>query len=174
MTTPQDIIRAWCASCGMAEPSNGDCGALLSKLFPALSVAQALGEVAPMDRSQSPADFAAWLLGSHSHSFINQANMAEFLRDYISECSQPAFTADAELLVSAYRLAATLQGEQSLVVMELANRFARLAGKSAEKSELLTALQAVYEACDGYVPNTSKSVWAAAYRAIAKETGDAQ
>jgi len=42
-----------------------------------------------------------------------------------------ALLADAELLVSAYRIAATLQGEQSLVVMELANRFARLAGKSA-------------------------------------------
>jgi hypothetical protein len=42
-----------------------------------------------------------------------------------------ALLSDAELLEQTYRIAATLQGEQSLVVMELANRFARLAGKSA-------------------------------------------
>jgi hypothetical protein len=44
MTTPQDIIRAWCASRGMAEPSNGDVAALLSLLFPEMSVAESLGE----------------------------------------------------------------------------------------------------------------------------------
>lgn len=44
MTTPQDIIRAWCASCGMAEPSNGDVGALLAMLFPSMTVAETLGE----------------------------------------------------------------------------------------------------------------------------------
>jgi len=27
-----DIIRAWCASCGMPEPSNGDCMALVAAL----------------------------------------------------------------------------------------------------------------------------------------------
>ena len=41
-----EIIRAWCASCGMAEPSNGDVGALLAMLFPGMSVAETLGETA--------------------------------------------------------------------------------------------------------------------------------
>jgi hypothetical protein len=51
MTTPQDIIRAWCASCGMAEPSNGDVAALLSLLFPSMSVAESLGEERAPDPS---------------------------------------------------------------------------------------------------------------------------
>lgn len=34
MTTPHDIIRAWCASMGMPAPSNGDVAALLALLLP--------------------------------------------------------------------------------------------------------------------------------------------
>lgn len=30
--TPHDIIRAWCASCGMPSPSNGECIALETAL----------------------------------------------------------------------------------------------------------------------------------------------
>lgn len=33
--TRADIIRAWCASCGMPAPSNGDCIALIAALRPA-------------------------------------------------------------------------------------------------------------------------------------------
>lgn len=38
-------------------------------------------------------------------------------------------------------------------------------------TELLEALQAVYEMCDGYVPNTSKEVWRKAQAVILKATG---
>ena len=41
----------------------------------------------------------------------------------------------------------------------------------AAAPELLAALQAVYEACEGYVPNTSKAVWRTASEVIAKATG---
>lgn len=40
-----DIVRAWCASMGIA-PSKGDCAALLALLFPSMSVAETLGETA--------------------------------------------------------------------------------------------------------------------------------
>ena len=112
MTTPQDIIRAWCASCGMAEPSNGDVAALLSLLFPELPSAQ-------------------W----HEPRVLTMSMFASM--DDLNTAKRAAQTSqkNAELLVSAYRIAATLQGEQSLVVMELANRFARLAGKSAGEAQ---------------------------------------
>lgn len=37
MMSAQEIIRAWCASCGYAEPSNGDCIALESAMSGATS-----------------------------------------------------------------------------------------------------------------------------------------
>jgi len=43
----------------------------------------------------------------------------------------------------------------------------------AAAPDLLAALESVIEACEGYVPNTSKQVWADAYLAIAKATGSA-
>ncbi|SEF31412.1 hypothetical protein ABL840_08990 [Variovorax sp. NFACC27] len=38
--------------------------------------------------------------------------------------------------------------------------------------ELLAALQAIYDECEGYVPNTAKSVWVAALHAISKAKGE--
>ncbi|MDQ0022942.1 hypothetical protein J2X90_000728 [Variovorax paradoxus] len=34
MSAQHEIIRAWCASCGMPEPSNGECIALVAALNP--------------------------------------------------------------------------------------------------------------------------------------------
>ncbi|MCY1219502.1 hypothetical protein D9M72_314800 [compost metagenome] len=48
MTTAHDIIRTWCASCGMPAPSNGDVAALLALLFPSMTVAETLGEAPAM------------------------------------------------------------------------------------------------------------------------------
>lgn len=39
MSTQHEIIRAWCASCGMPAPSNGDCIALVAALTPSAPVA---------------------------------------------------------------------------------------------------------------------------------------
>jgi len=39
--TPEEIIRAWCASCGMPSPSNGDCIALLAALRDFISTEEA-------------------------------------------------------------------------------------------------------------------------------------
>lgn len=180
MTTPQDIIRAWCASCGMAEPSNGDVAALLSLLFPDVPSAQ--WHAAPgvgvgdcdscqgtgsggmglgctdclgtgVDPAWRPAPAAAIDASSltdvqiadistnhvstykrDGHTF-HDFNALPFARAVIKAAlaSRPEAPAaqDAELLVSAYRLAVSLTGDQSLLVMELANRFARLSGKSA-------------------------------------------
>lgn len=36
--TPAEIIRTWCASCGYAAPSNGDCLALERALIPPTDV----------------------------------------------------------------------------------------------------------------------------------------
>lgn len=41
MTTPQAIIRAWCATCGMPEPSDGECHALEVGLAAGAQVAPA-------------------------------------------------------------------------------------------------------------------------------------
>jgi len=34
MSAQHDIIRAWCASCGMPKPTNGQCIALVAALSP--------------------------------------------------------------------------------------------------------------------------------------------
>ena len=36
---------------------------------------------------------------------------------------------------------------------------ARLKELTEQRDELLAALRAVYDMCDGYVPNTSKTTW---------------
>ena len=40
-----------------------------------------------------------------------------------------------------------------------------------ERDELLQSLQEIYQQCNGYVPDTSKSSWAKVYSAIVKATG---
>ncbi|MDQ0035874.1 hypothetical protein J2W30_003642 [Variovorax boronicumulans] len=41
-----DIVRAWCAQCGMPSPSKADVAALLALLVPSMTVAELLGETA--------------------------------------------------------------------------------------------------------------------------------
>lgn len=52
------------------------------------------------------------------------------------------------------------------------NRVAADAQLIAAAPDLLSALQDIYEMCEGYVPNTSKAAWSAARIAIAKATGE--
>ncbi|WP_186167279.1 hypothetical protein [Burkholderia gladioli] len=51
---------------------------------------------------------------------------------------------------------------------ELVSAHAKLIGDDSAAPELVEALQAIMEMCDGYVPNTSKAVWNQARAALAK------
>lgn len=39
-----EIVREWCAQCGMPAPTKADVATLLAYLFPSMTVAELLGE----------------------------------------------------------------------------------------------------------------------------------
>lgn len=80
------------------------------------------------------------------------------------------------------RIRGTRLGERYKIVNVLTPAYEGFAERETEETranarliaaapELLEALETILEMCDGYVPNTSKVVWANARAAIAKATG---
>lgn len=69
---------------GRYEDEEGEATNKLADLLAAL--AAPTQAPAPLT-DETPADFAAWLLGTHPHSFINEENMAKYLAEYNAECA---------------------------------------------------------------------------------------